>query len=490
MAKYRAPHLDLSTRIELVAELIRPAHERSWGRVTQLAEACGLSRTRLYQLRDKAIAALVDALAPEEPGPKPVDQRIVVDEAMLKRAISIFPLVKGSIRDIQTGLALLFGVERSVGYISQTLQEIGECAAAYNKQVVGSKPVLAEADEIFQGRHPCLTVVDGRSFLLLNLTPSEARDETSWGVTFLELGEQGFEFEDVVADGARGIAAGLAATEWGISLKPDLFHIMREAHPISQRLERKAYQAIAETDKSRQVVAVAQQPERRRGRPPQAHLSLPEAEAQERAAIETLDLWLWLTHEVRLALEPITPAGTISNAADARANISVAIELLQALGRDDITKFAHKIDKHLDALVAPLFQLESQLAVVRANLSPEDEALITWLWQYRHELDSSWIAWLPDALQPVATCFEEALALFHRASSLAESIHAWVRPYLQVHRGMPGWLAPLLQLFWNHHRFQRGKRAGSTPAELAGIAGSPSLSQLFANLFEVKSAMC
>jgi hypothetical protein len=170
------------------------------------------------------------ALALEEPGPKPVDQRIVVDEAMLKRAISIFPLVKGSIRDIQTGLALLFGVERSVGYISQTLQEVGECAVAYNRQMVGSKP------------------------------------------------------------------------------------------------------------------------------------------------------------------------------ANARANINVAIELLQALGRDDITKFAHNIDKHLDALVAPLSQLESQLAAVRADLSPEDEALITWLWQHRHELDLSWIVWLPDALQPVARC--------------------------------------------------------------------------------------
>lgn len=490
MSKYRVPDLDLSTRIELVAELILPPQKRGWGRVTKLANVYGLSRTRLYQLRDKAIAALVDALAPENPGPKPVDDRIVVDEAMLKRAISILPLVKGSVRDIQTGLSLLFGVDRSIGYISQTLQEAGKCAAAYNKKLVANQPVLAEADEIFQGRHPCLTVVDGRSFLLLNLTPSEARDETSWGVTFLELGEQGFEFEDVVADGARGIAAGLAATEWDIPLKPDLFHIMKEMHPVSQRLEREAYQAITEADKSRQVVARAQQPQRRRGRPPQAKLSLPEAEAQETAAIETLDLWLWLSHEVRLALEPITPDGFISGATSARENMIVAIELLQELERDDVTAFASTLDKHLDELIAPLSQLESQLAEARTGLAPEDESLITWVWQHRHELDSCWVAWLPDVLQPIASHFEQALTLFHRASSLAESIHAWVRPYLQVHRGMPAWLAPLLQLFWNHHRFQRGKRAGSTPAELAGISNLPSLSQLFANLFEMKPAMC
>jgi hypothetical protein len=488
MAKYRATNLDLSTRIEIVAELLLPTSRRDWGRVTELTHCYGLSRTRLYQLKAQAQAALASVLSPEEPGPKPVDERIIVDEALIKRAISIFPLVKGSIRDIQTGLALLFGTQRSVGYISQTLQEAGQQAAAYNRQVVATQPVLAEADEIFQGRHPCLTVVDGHSFLLLNLTPSDTRDETSWGVTFLELGEQGFDFQDVVADGARGIAAGLAATEWEMSVQPDLFHIMQEAQPVSRRLERQAYQAIAEADKSRQVAAAAQQP-RRRGRLPQAKLPLAEAEAQEATAVETLDLWLWLLHEVRLALQPITPTGHICHAAAARENISVAAALMRDLKRDDIAEFADKISNYLDALIAPLAQLEFRLVDVRADLLPDDEALITWLWQHRHELDTLWIGWLPDTLQAVANRFDWALGLFHRASSLAESIHAWIRPYLQVHRGMPRWLAPLLQLFWNHHRFQRGKRSGWTPAELAGIPDSLPLPQLFANLLAAETVV-
>lgn len=492
MAKYRTPHLELSTRIELVAEMLLPAEQRDWGRITQLAQRCGLSRTWLYQLKAKARSALEAVLAPQNPGPKPVDDRVVVDDAMVKRAISIFPLVKGSIRDIQVGLALLLGIERSVGYIHGVLAEAGERAAALNEQTVVSQPILAEADEIFQGRRPCLTVVDGDSFLLLNLTPVDGRDETSWGVTFLELEEQGVEFQDVVADGARGLAAGLAATGWEISLQPDLFHILREAHPISRRLERIAYQAIAEADKSRQVAVAAQQPHRRRGRPVQAKLSLAAAETQETAAVETLDLWLWLLGEIRLALEPITPNGHIADAALAQKAISIATALLRQLERDDVTAFANKIDKHLEALVAPLVQLESRLADARSTLSPDDEALIIWLWQHQSELgsDSSWFAWLPGALQPIADSFGQALRLFHRASSLAESIHAWIRPYLQVHRGMPGWLAPLLQLFWNHHRFQRGKRAGATPAELAGISDTPSLSDLFASLFEAKPAMC
>lgn len=94
MAKYRAPHLDLSNRMEIVAELLLPTHKRDWGRVTKLARACGLSRTRLYQLKATAQAALAAVLAPQNPGPKPVDDRIIVDEAMIKRAISTFPLIR------------------------------------------------------------------------------------------------------------------------------------------------------------------------------------------------------------------------------------------------------------------------------------------------------------------------------------------------------------------------------------------------------------
>jgi len=49
---------------------------------------------------------------------------------------------------------------------------------------------------------------------------------------------------------------------------------------------------------------------------------------------------------------------------------------------------------------------------------------------------------------------------------------------------MPKWLLPLLQLFWNHHHFERGKRAGSSPLELAGVKNAPSLKEVLARLFD------
>ena len=51
-------------------------------------------------------------------------------------------------------------------------------------------------------------------------------------------------------------------------------------------------------------------------------------------------------------------------------------------------------------------------------------------------------------------------------------------PYLVMHRGMPDWLLSLFALYWNYRRIDRGKRAGKSPVELAGISNPPSLKEV------------
>jgi hypothetical protein len=136
MAKYRVPELDLSTRQAIAMEMLQDVKERGWGRVTELAGKHQVSRTLLYQIRDRASAALTEALAPNEPGPQPKTQMVEVNEALVRRAIMVLPMVQGSVRDIQTGLELLLGVERSVGFIHGTLQEVAEKAVVYNAEMM------------------------------------------------------------------------------------------------------------------------------------------------------------------------------------------------------------------------------------------------------------------------------------------------------------------------------------------------------------------
>jgi hypothetical protein len=127
--------------------------------------------------------------------------------------------------------------------------------------------------------------------------------------------------------------------------------------------------------------------------------------------------------------------------------------------------------------------LEQQLAPVLQELDADTQTFVLWAWQQRRALNLDIDIDIPAPLRAVVQAVGEILALFHRSSSLAESLHSWLRPYLQIHRGMPKWLLPLLQLFWNHHEFARGKRTGSSPVELAGVIDAPSLRAVLDQLF-------
>jgi hypothetical protein len=483
MAGYRVPEFTLEQRTEAALQMLVPRPERSWGMVSALAERYGVSRTSLYALRDEVGRAIEAALQPDEAGRPGQVNTLRVDQGCIDRAIALWPMLSGSVRGIQVGLALLLGVSRSVGYISQKLTTAGRQAAAYNREMRVPLPILGEADEIFQGRKPCLTLVDGRSFLVLNLTPAEARDGTTWGVTYLDLMARGIEFQDLACDGGSGLRAGVRAAQLAVPLRPDLFHLLQTAHRLSRRLEGMAYRAIETAERARRADLEERGLRRRRGRRLTLKVPLPQAELEEAQALEIFDTWRWLLAEIRQALEPITPTHRLAAVAQSQATLETALALLRQLGQADLTAFAADLQEKLPDLLAPLLWLEHQLAPHFKNLTADTQAFLLWAWQQRHLLALNLETDLPQALRSVGPAIWKTLGLFHRSSSLAESLHSWLRPHLQSHRGMPQWLLPLLQLFWNHHRFERGQRAGHSPLELAGVTEVPSLTQVLDQLF-------
>jgi hypothetical protein len=215
---------------------------------------------------------------------------------------------------------------------------------------------------------------------------------------------------------------------------------------------------------------------------------LPQAQVEEAQALETCDTWSWLLAEVRQALEPITPTHHLVSGAKTKATVETALGLLKELGHADITAFADDLQQKLPELLAPLEWLEQQLAPVLNLLEADTHAFVLWTWQHRQALDLNLDPDFSEALRSVVPAVWETLGLFHRSSSLAESLHSWLRPHLQIHRGMPQWLLPLLQLFWNHHQFERGKRAGHSPLELAGVPDAPSLAEVLDQLFRPRAA--
>ena len=108
MAEYRQATLDLATRLQLTLEMLTPRAVRGWGRVTALAAEHQVSRTLLYALRDRGHHALLAALAPQGPGPRPLVTTLTVDSAFIQRAVAILATQRGTVRGIQQGLDLLF----------------------------------------------------------------------------------------------------------------------------------------------------------------------------------------------------------------------------------------------------------------------------------------------------------------------------------------------------------------------------------------------
>jgi len=317
----------------------------------------------------------------------------------------------------------------------------------------------------------------------LNLTPAEHRDGTTWGVTYLDLVARGVRFQDLVTDQGSGLLAGVREAQLTMPVRPDVCHVLDEGTQLTGQLERAAYGALTTAERTRRAAAEAQG-QRRRGPRLKVKVPLAEAEATEAQTIARLDAWSWLYGEIRQALRPLTPTGRLTDVATAQTTIETAVVLLRSLEQPAITAFADQIAQHLPALLAPLTAAHQQLAPWRAQLDAATEAFIGWAWQQRQALKLTIERDFAPALQPVVRAFWTTLALLHRASSLAESLHSWLRPYLTMHRGMPKWLLPLLQLFWNHHEFTRGKRAGGSPVHLAGNAEAPSLAAVLEQLLQ------
>jgi hypothetical protein len=488
MTNYRIPELDLSTRLDLAVRMIDPYRE--WGEVTKLAREYNISRKFLYEQQSKVEQAMRAALEPQRPGPREQVESMEIHRDFLRRAALVMvTAVPGSIRGLQLAMELLFGKHRATGWISERLQEFGETATDYITESRLEIPELGEADEIFQGKHPCLTVVDGRSFLVLNLSAEQGRDATTWGTTFLEPEERGVEFQDIACDGARGIRAGVREAELRVPLRPDLFHLIRDGHPITRSLDAATSRTIEVSEKARRAEQEAGSIQKRRGPRLKSELTLPEALSQGGQAIFHYEAWHWLFDEVRLALEPFDIQGQLKDPDQTRETVKIAAELRLSLNLPRITGFVQKkLLAHLDELLAPLVWLSQALSPWRTDLDPKTEAFIVWSWKHRQAFDLIIENHFPAQLHLAARGFWETLDLFHRSSSLAESLHSWLRPHFVVHRGMPNWLLPLLQLFWNHHSFQRGKRQGKSPLAWAGFDDAPSLAELINLLLNYQPA--
>lgn len=463
-------HITVSDRVTLGCLCLLRAGE--YGLITHLAEDLGTSRQFVYTLRTRARTALEAALAPGTPGRPAVDARLVVDDQQIARTILVLSQVAhASVRGIQESLRDILHVERSLGAIEAVLLEAAARAATL--ALVPTRPVQAEADEVFAAGRPVLEVVDRASGAILALVPAPSRDETAWGCTLLDLTARGVTVGSVTADGADGLRLGVAAA--GVPAPwPDHWHTLRDLGRVTQWLEHEAYRRLEAADRSRRAAADAayrQQHQHgpRRGRPLKAATDPASVQAAREAAevaVRRADGAADLLAVVREALRPLDAAtGQVRRPAAARAELLAAAALLGELG-GRAADAATLLARRADGLVAAVTALDAALDGPRAVVGAAGVAFLSWAWQHRAALGLREAADAWPAAATVASWVWAALAMTGRTSSMAENLNSVLAFHRATHRGLPAPVLAVLTVYRNHRVFPRGARAGHSPLDL------------------------
>lgn len=491
----KLPHLGLSDILFLSTVLSIGRSERPWGIVTWLSEVFNVSRPGLYALAKRVLARLQAEVPPLTlTGGSPAS----VEVTPIRLARSVLTATcpgKMAIRPLQQLLAETFDQRRSVGWISELIstagREAGQVLARQDTSAL--RQVIVARDETFFQNWPLLLVIEPVSATILLAQACPDRQADTWGVALLLAQEQGATLGGVVEDMARMYPKSQREAGLELSVQKDLWHIQRDGGRVRRDLERAAFRATQQLLKLEKQL-LKQWDEQ---------LFLDKyiaADAAEARLYDQHDQFAhWLNHLVD-ALELVDwRSGEIRERA---TNTWLLTETLTALGRIDhpkVQKWVKTLRRHqsqlltsLDWLAATLTDFQPQLARQLPHPARQQafcrtvarhwrlaQALINGHTQFRTlarqaEADlQDWLARQPH-LQPWADRLLALLDAAGRTSSMIENINGLLQQFLHQHRAFRNLdtLQLYLNLFtlWhNMRRFERGKRQGQSPWQIAEI---------------------
>lgn len=453
------------------------AAEGHYGGLSALSQASGVPRQTLARWREDGRQALTAALTPAAPSPTPVPH--------LARAILTL-LVEGhaSYRGVQRCLAELLHESVSLGTISAVVATAGRRAQAVLGQLAPPAPCALALDELF-GAGPqaaYLSAVDAHSGVVWGTAGPVTADADSWTLVLWELQAHGVRWTAALHDGGHAAAAAVRTVAPAARLSRDVWHVLHRWGQTQHRLERQVIAATARVAIRERYATTRAAGEHWHGRPPTTSLTAEVTALRQATALATAVGWLGT--ELRRLLAPVVVQGErLLDGAARRADLDTVVELLAevamtapaALHADLIRLHAH-VTQALPGLLTVAADLEPIQRQVEAVLGESAVGLLAWAWQRRDILgpDSAGLLLsLPPAWRPAARVLFQAWTRAARATSLAESWHALLRPHLAVHRTLPPALLAILAVWHNHRVVPRGVHAGTSPLQRSGRPDAP-----------------
>jgi hypothetical protein len=510
---WKRPDIRLSDRLFIGAVVNMPREQRPWGSITWLADVFSISRETVYAIGRRARDGFLSAVVKSSPRVErmvPVAEpncsdvpTIAVTDNRLKRTILTAFLPGGvALRPMQDLLDEAFDQSRAVGFLSEFINEAGRRAGEILDQIDYSPlgEVILARDELYFAGLAFLLAVEPRSYVIVSGHVEAHCDGETWGVSLaIDQQTRGLRIIGLAEDAARYYpkslqqAAALLEAEFSVAVQKDVWHVLVKARQTVIDLERIALKLLEAAEQ--QYQALANGPWDDEGF---------EAWVQAEEAADTL---LGLSDQLRFwygclcdALELVDwRSGEIR---DREINQWVLGETLQALRQLDhprVQKLVRYLENHYDELLTFLDWLEVQLIpwqrrLARAFPDPQQrtffQAAVARAWRLSravvngHQQFQNLAA---DAQALVAELIaddeqahllaEELLTILEgtiRTSCAAETINSILRLYLWAKRSFQSRetaqnFLNLFFLWFNMHPFKRGKRAGKSPFQWAGI---------------------
>lgn len=493
-------HLSLSDElfIAAVANIPRPA--RPWGAISWMAETFNISRPTVYSLGQRVVEllqiSLPSPLLTPLPSPTLTTGTLgVTNERMMRTVLtSAFP-GKVALRPMQKILQEAFGQTLSIGTLSQELSKAGQRAGEILHEVDHSPlgSVIVLRDETYFQDWPFLLVIEPVSSVILLAEVSVDCKSKTWAAALLVAQEQGATIAGLVEDMAGMYPLSMTLSEVDVDVQKDPWHVIHLGGQVRRTLERKAFAAMRQVDKIEKRLLKRWQDTVFFEQYIPAVLKMEQLIEQH----DTFDEWFF---HLRDALELVDwRSGEIR---DRVTNGWLLDETLQALTRIShqcVRSFVRTLRRYQDQLLTCLDWLAASLQEYEQILSQQidDPAqrqhfikTIARCWRLRQARISQPQRWQKTAqaaeaalqaltqddqtLDALANHLMTLLDAAGHTSSLIECINGILKSFLKNRRAFRNLdtAQDYLNLFvlWHNMRvYQRGKRAGQSPYQLAGI---------------------
>jgi len=514
VSRWKRPDITLSDRAFIAAVVNLPRDQCPWGAKTWLADVYQTSRQTLYTIGAQVREALL--FPGQRTGLQEVQRlllptpclsegpTIIVTDNRLKRTILTLLFPGGvPLRPMQDCLEVALNVTRSVGFLSQFINQAGRRAGEILDEVDYSPlgDIILARDETYFNDLVFLIGVEPRTYVLLAGQVEESCDGETWGLSLaFDQAREGLQIVGLAEDGAKFYprsqreAAALLGADFSVPVQKDVWHTEDKAAQTVTDMERIALRKLAKAHKMGEDLTALPWNESAfdawAGVDEEAE-GLVEMSGDVRfwygCVCDALEIVDWRSGEVR----------------DREINqwlLDKTIQGLKQLDHPRVKKLVTHLEEQQDELLTFLDLLEVQIAPWRRKLAralPDaqeqvffertvarawrlNRALVNGHRQFRTEAEFALalVAELTADDENLPALAENLLNILEsviRTSCAAETVNSVLKPYLWVKRSFQSretaqnWFN-LFRLWFCMHPFKRShKRQGKSPFQLAGI---------------------